>query len=544
MNRSVFLSVFLFPALLFPGLPLPGLSLQSAAAHTFTVRLAEGVEPAARSGRILLFFVDVDDRRVGRSMPIEAPFYESPQPIASIAVRNLLPGDEIVIDGSAVAWPVPVTELEGRFRIQAVFRCNPQERSHKSWGNPRSGAQIVDLVPGEASSVTLTLDAVESKPKLEESENLRWVELRSELVSRARGHDVTLRAGVALPPGYHDINHRRREWPVVYVVPGFGGRHEGARRWADTLHTPSADEFAPSAIYVVLDPESPLGHHGFADSEGHGPYGTALVTELIPHIEERFRIVARPEARIITGHSSGGWSSLWLALHHPDVFGACWSSAPDPVDFTAFQLGNLYEDENLFTNEAGHEIPSYRLPLSPDLDRILMTVRQEVGMERAMAPDGRSGEQWGTWMALFSTVNPRTRAPLWVADPESGVIDRNVVERDWSRRDIGRLVEADWPRFRDALSRVRLACGLRDSYYLENAVLALRERVWRLEHAGTDEVPPLPSAEEPEGAEIRLGDGPGYIWLVRHATHDTIVPLTTLRWGSEMIEHFRAHGLN
>jgi len=515
-----------------------------AAAHTFTVRLAEGIEPAGTSGRVLLFLVDVDDRRVGASMPMEAPFYESPQPIASVAVDGFLAGDEVVIDGDSVAWPVPVSELSGRFRVQAVFRCNRLERSHNAWGNPYSAPREVTLEPGDERRIRLVLDAVTDRPKPVDSENLRWIELRSEVVSNHRGHDVFLRAGVALPPGYHDVNHRRREWPVVYVVPGFGGRHDGAARWADTLHTPGADEFAPSAVYIVLDPESPLGHHGFADTEGHGPYGTALVNELIPHLEQRFRIIAKPEARIITGHSSGGWSSLWLALHHPDVFGACWSSAPDPVEFKAFQLGNFYEDENLFVDASGREVPSYRLPLSPDLDRVLMTVRQEVGMERAMAPDGRSGEQWGTWMALFSSIDPRTGAPRWVADPVTGAIHREVVERDWSRRDIGRLVEADWPRMRQALSRVRLACGLRDSYYLENAVLALRERVWRLEHSGAESVPPLPPASEPEGSEIPLGDGPGYIWTVKHATHDTIVPLSTLRWGREMIEHFRSHGLH
>ena len=104
------------------------------------------------------------------------------------------------------------------------------------------------------------------------------------------------------------------------------------------------------AIWIVLDPEDRLGHHGFVDSDNFGPRSTALVEEFIPWLERRFRLVSSPKARFLTGHSSGGWSSLWLQLNHPEFFGGCFSSAPDPVDVTAFETVDLTSDQTLFTD--------------------------------------------------------------------------------------------------------------------------------------------------------------------------------------------------
>src|SRR5207253_3663414 len=134
----------------------------------------------------------------------------------------------------------------------------------------------------------------------------------------------------------------------IYNIPGFGGNHFGAVR------TRPWEQDNIEAIYVVLDPSCRWGHHVFADSANNGPCGEALIKELIPHIEKTYRAHAEPGARLVTGGSSGGWSSLWLQVAYPDFFGGCWSIAPDPVDFRDFQRvdlttpgGNLfYESEN------------------------------------------------------------------------------------------------------------------------------------------------------------------------------------------------------
>src|SRR5690606_29624520 len=113
---------------------------------------------------------------------------------------------------------------------------------------------------------------------------------------------------------------------------------------------------------VMLDPSCPLGHHVFADSENNGPVGEALITELIPEFDRQFRSIPQSDARFLTGHSSGGWSTLWLQITYPDVFGGVWSTAPDPVDFRDFQRINIYRPgENMYVDAQGGRRPLARV---------------------------------------------------------------------------------------------------------------------------------------------------------------------------------------
>lgn len=620
------------------------------AADAIRVTLDPTVTPAASSGRLIVSLVDTTDRFVGDRQPIDAPFFESPQPLMSVHVPELRPDEPVELGDDAISWPAPISTISGRYRVQAVFKCNRDERSHLAPGNVFSHTVTVDLDPEHDEVIELRLSELIQPPELPRDPLVAWVEIESPMLTEATGRPVKHRAGVVFPKGYDDIRHPRRIWPTIYVIPGFGGRYSDAVSYLRMVQTPGTDEIAPQAVYVVLDPEAPLGHHGFVDSPANGPRGTALVKELIPYLESRYRLIAAPEARIVTGHSSGGWSSLWLQLQWPDVFGACWASAPDPVSFDAFQLSDLYGDFSLFTDANGHDQPSYRLSVSPRHDKVLMTVREEIGMERVLGPDGDSGEQWDAWAAMFSSIDPKTGLPKRPFDPLTGVIHRRVIEEDWSRFDIARLVNSDWERYGPILrDRVRLACGQRDSFYLNRAVERLRTVVAKHdpgairgddvplgempnakpvakpvakpsakpdekpdekpeENRDVKSVPPVtpeqrdPSAAEreaapqrpspapqpavpgehdpggtgtgtgngqdnknedrdtarareleargfvdagPQGdafpAELTIGGGPGYIWLVRHATHDTIVAFTTLRWNSEMIEYLRQH---
>ena len=273
----------------------------------------------------------------------------------------------------------------------------------------------------------------------------------------------------------------------------------------------------PEAVFVVLDPEDPLGHHGFVDGDNVGPRSTALVREFIPWLEKRFRLVSDPDARFLLGHSSGAWSSIWLQLEHPDIFGGCFASAPDPVDFSAFGTVDLLADESLHVDDEGLERPSFRSPLSEDLDRIHMTVREETRMEHAIDPNGTSGEQWSAWNAMFSGIDRTTGRPRSAFDLESGCIDRQVVVQDWRRFDIVARLRED-PEYVGGIlnERVRIMCGDRDCFYLDEAVRRLRNEL-ELARRGLD-----------------LPDGPGSIEIVEGATHDSVVGPAMRRWLPEL----------
>jgi hypothetical protein len=488
------------------------------------------LEGGPRAGRVILMLIS-QQARLDDASPVDGPFFEAPQPIYSVPVESLAAGKVVVVGQDAAAFPCPLDELTGTFRVQAVFDRNGTERSHQAPGNLLSGEQTIELNAARADVARLELtSAIEARP-LPSAPNLQFVSIPSPMLSQAMGRDVSHRVGVALPRGWNDPSHRRRFWPAVYVVPGFGGDETDAESLARMLASEGSEVLCPQAVWIVLNPDSEWGHHGFVDSAANGPRGRALVEELIPELERRFRLIARPEARIVTGHSSGGWSSLWLQLRHPDFFGACFSSAPDPVDFSAFQKVNLYADQSYFSDAEGRELASYRTPIGPEFDKVRMTTREETGMEHALSPEGRSGEQLDAYAAMYSSLDPTTKLPRRAWNPSTGLIDRVVVENDWSRFDIARMVRANPRRHLPTLrDKVRLLVGARDNFYLERAVERLKAAVTEASSQA-----PLPA-----GSPVSAG----YIEIVPEATHFSLPAISRLRWFGEMRDYLRAHGLD
>jgi S-formylglutathione hydrolase FrmB len=489
-----------------------------------------------RSGRLILFFTP-DTPQWAEIEPAQGPFFSRPQPTASIAVRDVKPGSELVIelggDASMTSDLVATHDLNtlaGRWRVQAVLDTDFTERGHAGPGNLVSEVLTVDLDPERRDEIDGTLARelpLASQPP-DSIDGVEWISRRSALLSDHFGRDVPLRAGVVLPFGYHDLAFPRRMWPTIYVVGGFGGNHLDARADAAALRAPEGRGAIPQAVWVYLDADTPWGHSGFCDSDANGPIGRALVTELIPFLEQRFRLISSTDARVVTGHSSGGWTALHLALTYPETFGACFASAPDPVDFSAFQRTDLYTDGNLHTEDDGSETPSFRTILGPEDDFVRMTVRQERMTEHAIDPNGKSGQQWAAWDAMWSPLDPLRNAPRRIADPISGVIDPVTVEA-WSRYDIARRFERSpssmGPLF---LERIRILCGTRDGFYLNEAVARLKAKVegWR--------------ARTPDVA--RALRRRGYIELVDGLDHDTLVPLARLRFHREIAAHLAEAG--
>ena len=494
----------------------------------------EPAEPASFSGRILLFFVP-DTDRWSRVEPADAPFFHKLQPIASRAVQGAKAGDTIVIEdgGLLTGFGGPLDDLDGNWRVQAVLDRDFTVRGHLAPGNLVSESKPVTLAPDRGDEIAIELTRTVPVPTLPTVDGVEWIERRSPLLSAHRsteaGREVRHRAGVVLPYGYHDLAYPRRMWPTIYVIGGFGATHLAAADAAAALRASEARGAIPQAVWVFLDAETAWGHHGFCDSETNGPVGKALVEEFIPFLEERFRLIAAPTARIVTGHSSGGWSALHLLLSHPDTFGACFASAPDPVDFSAFQRTDLYRDASLFVADDGSEVPSHRTPLTPREDRVLMTVRDEISTERALDPDGRSGQQWAAWDAMWSPYDPVRGGPRAICDPASGAIDPVSAEH-WARHDLARRFERDPARVSELFAtRIWLLCGSRDCFYLNEAVERLRDKLsaWR-------------DAARARGEQV--ADGPGTIEILDGLTHDTMHPAAQLRFHRGMMEYLRAHG--
>lgn len=488
----------------------------------FRVKFDRAVRDKAATGRLVVYLVK-ENSPIDRSgqPPSAGPFFESPQPMFGVDVVDLAPGVEIRVDDNATGFPGRLSELPtGRYKAQCVLDMNRLDSQWKREpGNLYSDTVMVDVTAGRSQTFTLELTEAIAPPRDAAMRGVQYVEVRSELLTRFRGYPVTLKAGVVMPVGKDGSAVSGRKYPAVYEVPGFGGDHTSSRDIAASRRG-SRSTLLSECAWIVLNPEGPNGHHLFANSDNNGPVGDALVRELIPALEKQFPLIAQPSARLLRGHSSGGWSSVWLAITYPEVFGAAWSSSPDPVDFTHFQLPNIYADANMFTAApANTEIPSYR-----DEDGVGMTIRQENQMEEVLGPSNTSGQQWDSWLAAFG---PRTRdgTPASLYDSGTGVLD-HAVAGHYKRYDIADMLRQDPSRYAPIFKqRIRLLCGAQDNYFLNEAVASLQQLL-------TD------------SAKVSLSDGEhGYIKLVPSKDHSSIFATPEMgRIPAEMLEHLKRSG--
>jgi hypothetical protein len=205
-----------------------------------------------------------------------------------------------------------------------------------------------------------------------------------------------------------------------------------------------------------------------------GPWGDAIVEELIPHLERTFRMEASQWARVVVGGSTGGWEALAMQIFYPDFFGGAWGWCPDPVDFRYHQIVNVYEDANAYVTDHGWvkvERPGARRPDG----NVRYTMRQENLYEYAAGPRGKSGGQWAIWEAVFSPVAGDGQAqPIW--DPLTGEIDKSVAAYWRAHYDLNQLLQQEWNELGPKLrGKLHIAVGDMDSYYLEQAVYLLEE---------------------------------------------------------------------
>jgi len=336
-----------------------------------------------------------------------------------------------------------------------------------------------------------------------DTEQVRFLKLRSERLSQFWGRPMYLRAGIVLPRGWAEEPSRR--YPLLIHIGGFGTRYDHVLEWmqpnASFRRQWNADD-APRFILLQLDGAGPLGDPYQVNSDNHGPYGDALTEELLPYVEAAYRCVGQPHARVLMGGSTGGWVSLALQVFYPGMFGGCWSGFPDPPDFRALQLVNLYRDTNAFVNAAGFERPCAR-EINGDTQ---FTMRHETQLENVLGRGNQfvhSGGQWGAWNATFSPRGPDGQ-PRAIWDPRTGAIDATVAEA-WKRYDLRLRLAQDWPRVGPLLrGKIRIWMGDADTYFLDSATRLFDDF--------------LQAADPPADARIEFAPRQPHGWMPRSWT--------------------------
>ncbi len=473
---------------------------------TFEISFPVAVHQQPITGRVFVI-ISKDKERDPR---LQAGSWGDTSPLFGTDVNQLKPDESAIIDSTTLGYPPQsLTDIPaGDYHVQALMNVYTEfHRSdgHVIWahmdrwegqqfnispGNLYSETQDVHLDP--KTGYTLKLSLTKVIPPIELPADTAWVKhikIQSKLLTKFWGHTIYLGATVLLPQGYDA--HPAEHYPVLYVQDHFdlgpplpfvesnaSLNSQGCRSEAGLeLYQAWTSNHFPRIIAVRFQHPTPFFDDSYAvNSVNNGPYGDAIMTELIPYLEEHFRIVRKPFARVLMGGSTGGWESLALQVYHPDFFGGTWTFFPDPIDFRRYQLTNIYQDDNAFY-EPGHQwLPAGRYMERKSDGQPEVTSRDFSRLEAVLGSHGRSGQQLEIWEAAYGPIgDDGYPKPLW--DKLTGKIDHDAANymRDHGY-DLRYYTEKNWPRIGPQLAgKIHLYCGDMDNYYLNLAVYLFEE---------------------------------------------------------------------
>ena len=498
----------------------------------FEVSIPRATHPGAMTGRVFVMLSQTADHeprlQVGRT---GVPFFGRD-------VEGQAPGVSIVIDATDLGSPIEslTTLPPGTYFVQAMVNVYSEFRradGHVVWmhddrwegqdwrvspGNLYSDVRQVYLDPAAGGSVSLSARHV--IPDIEVPADTTWVRrfrFQSPTLTEFWGRPIDLGATVLLPDGYDRSSIR---YPVLYHQGHFSLEPPlGFEVGSDLYDAWRRDDF-PRMVVVTFQHPNPYFDDSYAvNSVNVGPYGDAVMDELIPEVERRFRVMDEPWGRLLDGGSTGGWEALALQIFHPDSFGGSWAYCPDPVTFTNVEGVNIYNDTNAYYKQ--HEWRRVPTPNTRETTgEIRQTSRQRNHFELVSGTRGRSGEQLDAWSAVFGPLGDDGYfEPLF--DKESGEINPDVAEYWRQHYDLLHHLRRNWTTLGPKLvDKLHIYVGTMDNFYLDVAVRELDR--WIRQTVD----PHYPGV-------FRYGEGKGHCWQGESTTAQRL---------EEMARHIVRHG--
>ncbi len=174
------------------------------------------------------------------------------------------------------------------------------------------------------------------------------------------------------------------------------------------------------------------------------------------------------------GGSTGGWEALAAQVFYPDEYNGCYAACPDPIDFRAFTVVDIYKDKNAYFLESNFK-KTPRPGQRDYLGHVSATLQEVAYRELVLGDKSRSGQQWDIWEATYSPVD-NDGYPKRIWDRITGDIDPEVAAYWKENYDLSYIMKRDWPKIGNKLKgKLRIYCGDMDNYYLNNAVYLTEE---------------------------------------------------------------------
>ncbi|WP_223033022.1 alpha/beta hydrolase-fold protein [Hanstruepera marina] len=442
------------------------------------------------------------------------------QPLFGKNVENMQPNEDIVFTTSDFGFPyASLSDVKpGTYYMQAVLHTyetfnlktghtvklpmdnGEGQKWNTSPGNLYSKPLKVEILENEVPSFKIVMDQV--IPEIDEPKDTKWIKhikMKSDLLSDFWGRDMYLGAHVLLPKGFDE--HPQAKYPLMifhgHFPSDFGGfrttppdpnlEPEYSERFGvegyNIIQQQEAYDFYnrwnepdfPRFLIIEIQHPTPYYDDSYAvNSESQGPYGDAITYELIPHIEKLFRGQGESWSRFLYGGSTGGWEALAVQVKYPEEYNGCFAACPDPIDFRAYCLNNIYEAKNAYYADAKHkktEIPGHR----DYLGNVSTSVKDFNHLELVLGDKSRSGEQFDIWEATYSPQGD-DGYPKRLWDKYSGDINAEVAEYWKENYDLRYILERDWDKLGESLKgKIHIYCGDMDNYYLNNAVYLMED---------------------------------------------------------------------
>ncbi len=478
---------------------------------TFSISFKSDTNDKALDGRIILLISKHNDQ--------EPRFQLSDGPKTCLAygvnVNEIKSGEASNINTEDFGYPIESLKdiPKGEYFVQAVFHLYetfnradghtvklPMDRGEgQHWnrapGNFYSTPKKINFDPNIQQDFSIEMDQI--IPPIEtpkDSKYIKHIKIKSELLSKFWGRDMYLGAHVLLPEGFDE--HPNVKYPLAimhgHFPADFGGfrvappdpnlKPEFSKRFNldgyNNIVQQEAHDFYkmwtgpnfPRVLAIEIQHANPYYDDSYAvNSENLGPYGDAITHELIPYIEKQFRGIGEGWSRFLYGGSTGGWEALAAQVLYPDEYNGCFAACPDPIDFRAYMLLDLYKDKNAYYLES--DFKQSLIPAQRDyLGNVTASVRDMNYQELVLGTNSRSGGQFDIWEAVYSPVGT-DGYPKRIWDKVSGKINPDVAKFWKENYDLTYIMKRDWKTLGPKLQgKVKIYCGDMDNYYLNNAV--------------------------------------------------------------------------
>jgi hypothetical protein len=269
---------------------------------------------------------------------------------------------------------------------------------------------------------------------------------------------------VYLPPGYDETD---ADYPLFVSLAAYTGSGPKRLNWQafgesepQRIDRLVAEGKMGPVVAVFPDTFTSLGGNQFVDTPVLGRWESFLVDELVPRIEDRYRVRRGREHRAVFGRSSGGYGALVQGMRHADR----WAAAACHSGDMAFDL-------------------VYR----PDLPRALSALARHDGSVTAFLDHVRESDKLGShdfcvlmMLGMAASYDPDPDSPAGVrlpVDPDTCEIDAERWAR-WLAHDPVTMIERE--DYRENLARLRLVyldCGSRDDYHLHFGARAFTRKL-------------------------------------------------------------------